>query len=330
MTSPVTPTTELTVRRMLPEDEEQVLALIEVALGWRPGDPNAAFFAWKHRENPFGASPAWVALDGDRVAGFRTFMRWEFETPRGPVRAVRAVDTATHPQYQGRGIFSALTLRAVDELVAEGVGFVFNTPNDKSRPGYLKMGWQLVGQLPAGLRPASLPALPRIVAARVPADLWSTRTEAGLPAADALADDTALADLLDRVARSAGVTTRRTPAYLRWRYGFAPLGYRALLVGSSVADGLLLFRLRRRGAATELSVGDLLLPRPSASAARRLVHGALRRTGADYALGLRTTPASGLLPLPRQGPLLTWRALADDTAPPLGEWTLSLGDVELF
>ncbi len=145
---------------MQPADEVQVLALIELALGRRPDPRNAAFFAWKHRENAFGPSPAWVAVDGNRIVGLRTLMRWEFETRDRPVRAVRAVDTATHPDHQGRGIFSALTRRAVDELRAEGVDFVFNTPNDKSRPGYLKMGWQPVGRLPTGLRPASITALP--------------------------------------------------------------------------------------------------------------------------------------------------------------------------
>jgi GNAT superfamily N-acetyltransferase len=311
-------------------DDDAVLALIEASLGRRPDPRNAAFFRWKHMDNAFGASPAWVAADGGRIVGLRTLMRWEFHTPSGPARAVRAVDTATHPEYQGRGIFSALTRRAVDELTAEGVDFVFNTPNDKSRPGYLKMGWREVGRLPTGLRPASVPALPRIAAARVPAALWSIPTDAGLPVETALADDAAVEKLLATVPRQPGVATRRTPAYLRWRYGFGPLAYRAVLAGSSLSTGVLLFRLRRRGTARELVVGDVLLPSPSPAATRRLIRAALRATGAHYALGLRTNSASGLLLLPGQGPMLTWRALAADSMPALDEWKLSLGDIELF
>jgi GNAT superfamily N-acetyltransferase len=322
--------TEVLVRRMKPADQAQVLELVEAALDRQPDPRNAAFFSWKHQENAFGPSPAWVAQYGDQIVGFRTLMRWEFDTANGPVRAVRAVDTATHPDYQGRGIFSMLTRRAVDELRAEGVGFVFNTPNDKSRPGYLKMGWRPVGRLGAGLLPASVRALPRIANARVPADLWSIPCSAGLPPGDVLSDDTSVARLLRATANPAGVATRRTAAYLRWRYGFGPLGYRVLLAGSSIADGLLLFRVRRRGQATELVVVDLLLPDPTPSAARRLLRAALRATGADYALGLRTTSASGLRPLPRQGPLLTWRALAAESMPRLRDWRLSLGDIELF
>ena len=315
---------------MEPADQVQVLGLVEFALERRPDPRNVAFFTWKHQENAFGPSPAWVALDGDKIVGFRTLMRWEFETRDGPVRAVRAVDTATHPDHQGRGIFSMLTRRAVDELRADGVGFVFNTPNDKSRPGYLKMGWRPVGRLGTGLLPASARALPRIANARVPADLWSMPCNVGLRPGDVLSDDTSVARLLGAATSPPGITTRRTPAYLRWRYGFEALGYRILLAGSSIADGLLLFRLRRRGQATELVVGDLVLPDPAPLAARRLLRTAIWATGADYALGLRTIPASGLRPLPRQGPLLTWRALASESMPPLRDWRLSLGDIELF
>ena len=324
------PTSEVSIRPMEPADERQVLALVEIALGHRRDARNAAFFAWKHRENAFGVSPAWVALDGDQVVGFRTLMRWEFATRTGPARAVRAVDTATHPDHQGRGIFSALTRRAVDELRPDGVDFVFNTPNDKSRPGYLKMGWQPVGRLQAGLRPASVPALQRIANARVPAEIWSIPSHAGVPPQEVLSDDKAVSRLLDAVLWPAGVVTRRTPAYLRWRYGFVPLAYRALLAG-----------IRRRGRVAAVppsppGPGDRTRRRRSTASRFRARGGP--PVGSRGAPGIgrrlrawaRTTPASGLLPLPGQGPMLTWRPLAADSMPPLGDWRLSLGDIELF
>lgn len=62
---------------------------------------------------------------GETVVGFRTMLRWNFAGPDDILRrAVRAVDTATHPAHQRRGIFRALT--------AEGVEFVFTTPNDNA------------------------------------------------------------------------------------------------------------------------------------------------------------------------------------------------------
>ena len=83
-------------------DLPAILALARRSLGWNGDDDDEEFFRWKHLENPFGASPMWVACVGDRVVGFRTFLRWEFaRTDGAPVLAVRAVDTATDPDFQG-------------------------------------------------------------------------------------------------------------------------------------------------------------------------------------------------------------------------------------
>ena len=121
-------------------DEDEVIGLLTAALGGGPaGERPAEFFRWKHQENPFGRSFGLVAEADDRIVGLRAFMRWEFVAGDRRFKAVRAVDTATHPDYQGRGIFSQLTLEALDALRHEA-DFVFNTPNEKSLPGYLKMG----------------------------------------------------------------------------------------------------------------------------------------------------------------------------------------------
>jgi GNAT superfamily N-acetyltransferase len=291
----------------------------------------ASFFDWKHRQSPFGESPAWVAVDGDRVVGFRTYMRWEFLHNGRVRRAVRAVDTATHPDYQGQGIFSKLTRASLDALLEDGVDFVFNTPNDKSRPGYLKMGWREVGRVPVAIRLRAPASAGRVARARVPADKWSASCSAGQPAPEVLSDHTAIEALLASRAHTSGVTTRRTPAFLSWRYGFAPLRYRALRAGDDVADGLVIFRLRRRGPALEAVIADLLVPRSDSRLIAQLVGRVMHETGADYALRAGTprfTP--GFVPLPGQGPILTWRDVCAPHQPPLHEWHLSMGDVELF
>lgn len=317
------------VRRATEADLPQVLGLLRASLG-QETEHHEAFFRWKHLANPFGPSPSWVATDDDRIVGFRTFLRWEFDAGDRVVKAVRAVDTATHPEYQGRGIFRALTLRALDELRTEGVAFVFNTPNDQSRPGYLKMGWQQVGRLPVGVLPTSLRWLARGVRSRVPSERWSLPTDVGRPAAEALADLQPVTDRLDSAThdRARGLSTLRTAAFLRWRYaGFDPIAYRALPVPSDGGDGLVLFRLRRRGQTTEAIIGDVLCPGAARVSARRMLARLGRASGADVVLGLRGSPSgSTLVPFPRIGPILTTRALAEE-APPL---RLVLGDIELL
>jgi GNAT superfamily N-acetyltransferase len=338
-------TVDLDVRTATDDDHDAVLDLLQASLGWVPDDQYGRFFAWKHHESPFGRSPAWVALDGDRIVGFRTFMRWEFERDGAPVRAVRAVDTATHPEYQGRGIFTLLTRRALEDLRADGVAFVFNTPNEKSRPGYLKMGWQLVGRLPVAARPRSLPSLLRVARARTAADKWSAPTEAGEPIEAALADRSAVERLLARSTETtdggggggdAGpLRTRRSVEYLAWRYGFGPLRYRALPVSGPSGDGLVVFRLRRRGGALEAAVCEELMPPDDAKLRRRAHRELLRSTGADHAVVIGAPrPTEGLLPVPGQGPTLVWRDVGETSTgnevPRADRWLLNLGDVELF
>lgn len=303
--------TGLQYRRAEPADDAQILGLAAQSLGWVPDDLHRSFFEWKHRENPFGVSPMWVATEGERVVGFRTFLRWEFLREGEIIRAVRAVDTATHPDYQGRGIFRTLTMQALEELKAEGVAFVFNTPNDQSRPGYLKMGWVELGRVPVSFRPASIGSIARLIRARVPADMWSEPIDAGRPFVSAELTGGRTPPAPHRV------HTNRSPAYLGWRYGFGPLRYR--LLGD---DHVTVFRVRRRGAAREVAICDHF---GEWGATRHLA----RSVGADYAIRVGTQ-GQGFVQLPRQGPILTWRAVADGEQPSGDDLELSLGDVELF
>jgi GNAT superfamily N-acetyltransferase len=321
------------VRPARPSDRAAVLALLAASLGLSVDDRYEAFFDWKHERNPFGRSPAWVAVDGGEIVGFRTFMRWEHRAPTGEVlAAARAVDTATHPSHQGRGIFRRLTLQALDDLRAQGVAFVFNTPNDQSRPGYLKMGWRQVGRLAAAVRVRSPASAARVARARVPADRWSVPARAGHAAPDVLADP-GLVGLVASALPATGLGTHRTPEYLRWRYGFGPLAYRAVTLGRDLRSGLAVFRLRRRGPALECALCEVLAPASDRSAPSALARRVARESGADYVIRL-SGPAldrRGFLRLPGQGPVLTWCALADDVpGGRIDDWALTLGDVELF
>ena len=331
-------------RRATAADRPAVLALLADSLGWERDSTFADFFEWKHVQNPFGPSPAWVAVHDGAIVGFRTFLRWQFEHPDGRIRhAVRAVDTATAPEFQGRGIFRRLTTAAIDELTEEHVDFVFNTPNDNSRPGYLRMGWSTVGRLPLVARVAGISSALRMRASRVAADRWPVETTAGEAAAAVLADPR-VNDLLASIGAPRGLRTVKTVEHLGWRYGLASLGYRALVLDDDPAAGLAVFRLRRRGAAIEAGISDVLVPAGARAAERSLLRAVARQTGADYAIRLGATcgsspadrlrallPTAGFLPFPRQGPLLTWRPLADAApVPTLAELDLALGDVELL
>ena len=313
---------DLVIRPYEDEDEARVLPLLAASLGKEVDDRYRRFFRWKHLENPVGRSYMWVGeLDGQLV-GFRAFLRWRFRSDSGEVvDAVRAVDTATHPDAQGLGIFRTLTLHGLDEMRPLGVSFVFNTPNGQSRPGYLKMGWELAGRAPVRVRPRSLLTLRRVAGARTAAEPWSLPVEVGQPVdaqVGALAGDARGGD------GRGGLVTDRTPEFILWRYGACDsVASRAVPAGA----GVVLVRFRRRGPAVECTVGDVL-GATDRRAAGRAVRQAMRAAGADFALAAASAPVGGMVRSTRLGPIQTRRSVADE--PSRAPLALSLGDVALF
>lgn len=323
-------TTEYSVREATTADLPQILALLREAMDRSDDKRFDALFRWKHLENPFGPSPMWVATAEDDIVAVRALMRWEFER-QGEVRqAVRAVDTATHPSAQGKGLFTRLTMTGVDQMTKEGVAFVFNTPNDKSRPGYLKMGWVVAGRVAPAMRPTKLSRVPALRGARAAAEHWSLPLAAGTQVEAVLADAQAVDQLLDSRRPSERLRTRLSVPVLRWRYGGDLLGYRAVTVGDNARGGLAFVRLRRRGSAREAVLAEMLVPRDESRARRRLVREVMGtvRSEADYVLALGRVPR--FIPVSRLGPVLTTRGLAYPPPLSVSSFALTLGDIELF
>ena len=311
------------IRPATEDDRPAILALLTKSLGWHDDPRYAALFEWKHDENPFGRSPMWVACDGDRVVALRVFMRWQFRRGGETLRAVRAVDTATDPDYQGKGLFTALTMHGLDALGDEGVDFVFNTPNEQSLPGYLKMGWQVVGKVPVSFRLRTPGSLFTTAKARVPADLWSSPLDVGVPFSDWLEGNEVERAASDEDPR--GLITDRSDAFLAWRYGTPLLGYRAV----TGDGGSLVVRGRQRGASRELVAAEAV--GLSSDRLDRSAVAALSASGFDHVLRCGGPDARhGFVPLPGGGPVLTFRSLNLAAKPPLANWQLAMGDVELF
>jgi len=328
----------LAVRQYREEDEASVLDLRRASLGEGPAGARVPdFFRWKHLANPFGRSLMLLGEVDGRVVGLRAFLRWRFVAGDRTVEAVRAVDTATHPELQGRGVFSRLTREAIEALRGEA-DLVFNTPNKKSLPGYLKLGWSVVGRVPVSIR-----------VRRPGAFLWSLRAPAPMrprpgvgapPAAEALADTDGVADLLRRIERPDDrLSTPRTIEYLRWRYGTAPLlDYRAVRLEGG--EGLAIFRVRPRRGMWETTVTELLVPAGDEFAGRRLLRSVAGAASVDHltcsfprgSVASRAARRAGFVRAPGGMTLVTNR-LGGESAPDPTDprsWALSLGDIEVF
>ncbi|MDX1718628.1 MAG: GNAT family N-acetyltransferase [Salegentibacter mishustinae] len=119
------------------KDVPEVVALLRSSLSENHTIGN---FLWKHTESPFGESYGLLARDKDEIVGVRMFMFWEFIKGNNLIKALRPVDTVTHPNYRGQGIFKKLNLAGVENCQGK-FDLIFNTPNDNSIKGNLKLGW---------------------------------------------------------------------------------------------------------------------------------------------------------------------------------------------
>jgi GNAT superfamily N-acetyltransferase len=312
----------ITTRELEEGDVVSVLDLLRASLGEPPLlRRTPELFAWKHFDNPFGRSIAVLAEADDRIVGLRAFMRWDLLTMQGStIRCVRAVDTATHPEYQRRGIFRRLTEEALELAVAKDVDLVFNTPNEKSGAGYLSMGWKEVGTIGAMARPS-----PRLMTDRRPGPVTEPERflvdpQPALPLAVA-----------DRTPR--GLRTPRTDAYLRWRFGSHPSA-RYFRVDSGGATAVVRPNVRRER--RELVVADVFGPRPAAA-----IRAAARRSRAGYVAAWFSPGSpervaavrSGLVPVPGVTALTLMakplRELEVDVTS-MASWDLAISDLELL
>lgn len=338
------------------DDEAEVLSLLTTAMAGGPtGVRSSDYFDWKHRANPFGASPGLVAVHEDQIIGARLFLRWQLVQDGRRIAAVRAVDTATHPDYQRRGIFRRLTLTLLEQLeLAHEVDLVFNTPNADSYSGYLRMGWSDVGTLPIricparplaflfGVRGATGANASGSASAVAPALETSALAPCDLPsAAELLAEGHAVTALLEQQHSDARIHTPLTLDYLRWRYGQPPgLDYRSIAVwhgNELVAIGF--GRRRARAGLTELTVGDVVVRAGDRTATKTVlrlarrsgVHHVALHAASDTELAGQSL-RSGYLRAPGRGIRLVANPRSTEVTEALApaSWRLSLGDLELF
>ncbi len=337
-------------------NETPILSLLSTVMGETIATPRTeAFWKWKHHDNPFGDSYGLCAWDRQKreLMSLRMLMRWTFDSPTGTIiKAVRAVDTATRPGCQRKGLFSTLTMKAMNDLTAEGAQFVFNTPNEKSLPGYLKMGWSIVSEWPMYLRvlhPARFllkATLNRKSAAAI-LPPWNRFFKKGILSWSSFRalygnDVDKIVDRWENGRTRTGYRTKRTLSYIDWRYGHHPsVTYGVFPVED--AKGLAAFATLRpniRYGAREIVLTELFLREADTGLAWQLMKGLTKNLKADYIIGHFSEGSyekmmlkhSHFYRMPWRGMTYTVRILNDSSPDPrkAATWDLTLGDLEIF
>ncbi|SFN73819.1 GNAT family N-acetyltransferase [Salegentibacter flavus] len=305
------------IREATHSDIPQILNVLKASLGETSSKKTEAVWRFKHIKNPFGESLVLVAEENNEIVGVRAFMRWRWQRGEQVYSAFRAVDTATHPDHQGKGIFKKLTLKALEIGKERGDDFVFNTPNTQSKPGYLKMGWEEVDKLKIQLRPLNL--------------LQFKNKELEY---ETSGKEVAISELMntyfEQLKTSDRLFTPKDIAYIKWRYLHNPLqNYVVIFDREYFIAGY----VKERKKFNEFRVSEAIISKLGKKPAKSALLKLAKSSGAKV---LSVSPDAGLRfkagITGNFGPVLTYKPINLDQPEFLNlkTWAYSLGDLELF
>jgi len=107
---------------------------------------------WLYRDNPEGPVVGADAWSGDTLAAHYVTIPMRTRVQGGSVRGLLSLNTATAPEFQGKGLFTALADATYAAAREQGFQGVFGFANANSTPGFLrKLAFQKVRSLEAGL-----------------------------------------------------------------------------------------------------------------------------------------------------------------------------------
>lgn len=117
--------------------------------------PNATKYSrdyldWLYRRNPDGPVIGFDAIDGGRLAAHYACIPTRVQIGNADVKALLSLNTATHPDFQGKGLFTKLAERTYAFAAEQEFDCVYGVANANSTPGFVrKLNFQLVKQLDA-------------------------------------------------------------------------------------------------------------------------------------------------------------------------------------
>ena len=131
-------------------DQDSIRALVELMKSCFPDSDkfSADFFEWQYINNPAGKVHGYSAYLGDELAAHYATIPVDYVFNDKPTKGLLSLNTATHRDHQGKGLFSQLAQKTYDEAAAKGFNFVIGVANANSTPGFIrKLGFELVQKL---------------------------------------------------------------------------------------------------------------------------------------------------------------------------------------
>ncbi len=134
------------IKRYSPTYKPQIIELLNGMWSEYEKSVRNELFQWRFEENPYEKPVMFIAVDKEKVVGFRSFISQIFIREGKKYLAFSPTDTIIHRQYRRKGIISALNDKCIMELnriYKDQSIILINTSTSKpSMPVYLKQHWQ--------------------------------------------------------------------------------------------------------------------------------------------------------------------------------------------
>jgi N-acetylglutamate synthase-like GNAT family acetyltransferase len=313
----------MTIRLAKIEDTNAIVQLLKESLGETLLKKTTTIWNYKNHQNPFGESPVLLAEENGQIIGVRAFMQWQWQDGNTIWQAYRAVDTATHPNHQRKGIFTKLTLLALENVGISKKCFVFNTPNEKSRPGYLKMGWVSLGKINIKIIPTFLYGV----------NYLFSKDEKYAISMGENQSQSLCEQHNERMKKGSGLFTPKSVDYLNWRYRDNPIQSYEIISGD---NWYIAMHIKKHTYYNELRISEVL--GADSPSERKQIRKVVTKFALQNRCLLIITTERELFSLGyfgAVGPILTCRDLTENgviVSQSRNEktWQYALGDLELF
>lgn len=217
------------LRKYMDGDAAGIVELLNIA--WRPRYGkwhDLDYWRWKYMNNPAGPPVIWLAEDSNKkIIGHYSVIPMVMKVGNAYVRGSFSSDAATHPEYQGKGVFSSIVNRCYFDVAQNDIPITYRFANPNLGPTYkryerlghicfiVQMIKLLNSELPSSKSRRS--KLPSSADARRPNEIdESTSNRLEVERIDRF--DQGIDRFWDEISNDFPIIVRRDHRYLNWRY----------------------------------------------------------------------------------------------------------------
>jgi GNAT superfamily N-acetyltransferase len=241
---------------------DEIARLGAVVSGDRTEVANAGFLRWQYLDNPTGKAIVWLAREiaKGRLVGSYAVIPIPLKIGDKEIVGSLSLNTMTHPEFRGKGIFTALARLTYDSCLRQGFELTMGYPNPLSYHGFVKsLEFTDLGHneilfkvlrindvVANSFQKSTLKIILRLIAllqSKGKGSDWTSTATEGIVVEEVRHFDKRFDDLWDRVSTQTTNAVVRKSSYLNWRFACCPgrkyrifsAVYDSRLVGYAVA-----------------------------------------------------------------------------------------------